>query len=283
MDNGRNHIDRTMLGTGESPDPVRLWWARRDDDRAVRSVEISGLPVRHRVEPAGLGSEQRGRDRVRRGQRRPARLAPGRATSSSRSGVATGSPTPAISSSTRTRASSWSRTGRTTRPCAGRWCAAPCGRASRCSPSRPPLAAPRCAPGCDQLVVLDLDTGEDRARCRRALTEPGLPVPGPRLQSATCTTSRSPPSRASPSSETRQDGGPAGARRPFLNSPQGLPRGGRDRRWRAGGGATARERIRGQGHQPGRPPAARGRGAAARPQAVLGRAHIGLSRSDQES
>jgi len=33
-----------MLGTGEAPDPVRLWWARRDDDRAVRSVEISGLP-----------------------------------------------------------------------------------------------------------------------------------------------------------------------------------------------------------------------------------------------
>jgi hypothetical protein len=44
MDNGRNHVDRTMLGTGEAPDPVRLWWARRDNDRAVRSVEISGLP-----------------------------------------------------------------------------------------------------------------------------------------------------------------------------------------------------------------------------------------------
>ncbi len=44
MDNGRNHTDRTMRGAGESPDPVRLWWARRDDDQAVRSVEISGLP-----------------------------------------------------------------------------------------------------------------------------------------------------------------------------------------------------------------------------------------------
>ncbi len=43
MDNGRNNTDRTMLGTGESPDAVRLWWARRDDDRVVRSVEISGL------------------------------------------------------------------------------------------------------------------------------------------------------------------------------------------------------------------------------------------------
>jgi hypothetical protein len=44
MDNGRNDTDRTMLGAGAAPDPLRLWWARRDDDRAVRSVEISGLP-----------------------------------------------------------------------------------------------------------------------------------------------------------------------------------------------------------------------------------------------
>jgi hypothetical protein len=44
MDNGRNETDRSMLGTGSSPDPVRLWWARRDDANAVRSVEISGLP-----------------------------------------------------------------------------------------------------------------------------------------------------------------------------------------------------------------------------------------------
>jgi hypothetical protein len=43
MDNGRNHVDRTMLGSGESPDPVRLWWARRDDDQAVWSTQISGL------------------------------------------------------------------------------------------------------------------------------------------------------------------------------------------------------------------------------------------------
>ncbi len=44
MDNGRNDTDRTMLGTGRSPDPLRLWWARQDDQEAVRSVEISGLP-----------------------------------------------------------------------------------------------------------------------------------------------------------------------------------------------------------------------------------------------
>jgi hypothetical protein len=44
MDNGRNDIDRTTVGTGASPDPVRLWWARRDAGTTVRSVEISGLP-----------------------------------------------------------------------------------------------------------------------------------------------------------------------------------------------------------------------------------------------
>jgi len=44
MDNGRNRVDRTMRGSGSSPDPVRLWWARRDDAGAVHSVEISGHP-----------------------------------------------------------------------------------------------------------------------------------------------------------------------------------------------------------------------------------------------
>ena len=44
MDNGRNDTDRAMLGTGSSPDPVRLWWVRHDDERSIRSVEISGLP-----------------------------------------------------------------------------------------------------------------------------------------------------------------------------------------------------------------------------------------------
>lgn len=43
MDNGRNQTDRTMLSSGCSPDPVRLWWARLDDG-ATRSLEISGLP-----------------------------------------------------------------------------------------------------------------------------------------------------------------------------------------------------------------------------------------------
>ena len=44
MDQGRNSVDWTMLGTGEASAPVRLWWARIDDPQALRSVEISGLP-----------------------------------------------------------------------------------------------------------------------------------------------------------------------------------------------------------------------------------------------
>ena len=42
IDQGRNHTDRTMLGSGECPDPVRLWWAGEDGE--ADSSEISGLP-----------------------------------------------------------------------------------------------------------------------------------------------------------------------------------------------------------------------------------------------
>ena len=52
MDNGRNATDATMLGSGSSPAPVRLWWARHDDD-ATRSVEISGLPYGTESNPPG--------------------------------------------------------------------------------------------------------------------------------------------------------------------------------------------------------------------------------------
>lgn len=44
MDNGRNETDTTMLDSGEAPSPLRLWWARRDDSAAIDSVEISGFP-----------------------------------------------------------------------------------------------------------------------------------------------------------------------------------------------------------------------------------------------
>ncbi|MDQ2699794.1 MAG: hypothetical protein M3Y23_00520 [Actinomycetota bacterium] len=44
MDQGRNSVDWSMRNTGDKADPVRLWWARLDDADDIRSVEISGLP-----------------------------------------------------------------------------------------------------------------------------------------------------------------------------------------------------------------------------------------------
>lgn len=43
MDQGQNHVDRSMLGSGDRADPVRLWWSRLDDG-TTRSLAISGLP-----------------------------------------------------------------------------------------------------------------------------------------------------------------------------------------------------------------------------------------------
>ena len=57
MDNGRNDTDRTMLGAGEQEGPVRLWWAAHDDD-AARSVEISGLPYGTESNPPGWDPER---------------------------------------------------------------------------------------------------------------------------------------------------------------------------------------------------------------------------------
>ncbi len=58
MDNGRNRTDRTMRDSGEAEDPVRLWWARRDDAAAVRSVEISGLPYGTESNPPAWDPER---------------------------------------------------------------------------------------------------------------------------------------------------------------------------------------------------------------------------------
>ena len=58
MDNGRNHVDRTMVGSGESASPVRLWWARLDDG-TTRSVEISGIPYGTESNPPAWDPERR--------------------------------------------------------------------------------------------------------------------------------------------------------------------------------------------------------------------------------
>ena len=58
MDNGRNSVDHTMLGSGADSSPVRLWWSRLDGDSA-RSVEISGLPYGTESNPPGWDPEGR--------------------------------------------------------------------------------------------------------------------------------------------------------------------------------------------------------------------------------
>jgi hypothetical protein len=58
MDNGRNRTDRTMLSSGTQADPVRLWWARLDDG-SVRSTEISGLPYGTESNPPGWDRQGR--------------------------------------------------------------------------------------------------------------------------------------------------------------------------------------------------------------------------------
>jgi hypothetical protein len=57
MDNGRNHVDRSMVGSGEAASPVRLWWARLDDG-AARSVEISGIPYGTESNPPAWDPER---------------------------------------------------------------------------------------------------------------------------------------------------------------------------------------------------------------------------------
>jgi hypothetical protein len=58
MDNGRCAPDRTVVGTGEASGPVRLWWARHDDGVA-RSAEISGLPYGTETNPPAWDPEGR--------------------------------------------------------------------------------------------------------------------------------------------------------------------------------------------------------------------------------
>jgi hypothetical protein len=58
MDNGRNTVDHTMLGSGADSSPVRLWWSRLDGD-SPRSVEISGLPYGTESNPPGWDPEGR--------------------------------------------------------------------------------------------------------------------------------------------------------------------------------------------------------------------------------
>jgi hypothetical protein len=57
MDNGANQVDRSMLSSGDHPDPMRLWWARHDDG-TVRSEPISALPFGTESNPPAWDPER---------------------------------------------------------------------------------------------------------------------------------------------------------------------------------------------------------------------------------
>ena len=165
MDNGRNHIDRTMLGTGEAPDPVRLWWARRDDDRRCARSRSAGCrtapsPTRPPGIPSGgiVVAYDAGNAVVRAWRLEGDELEP----LWRRDGFAHAGHLILYPDTRELVVGDW-------RDRAG---AAPAGRAAAaCQPVAPGArAAPRAArraslrTGSDQLVVLDLDTGEEKAR-----------------------------------------------------------------------------------------------------------------------
>ena len=179
MDNGRNHTDRTMLGSGEQASPVRLWWARRDDG-AVRSVEISGLPYGTESNPPGWDPERgivvaydAGNAVVRawrlRGRRARAAVAPRRLRPRRPPDRLPGHPRAGGPGLARREPAAAARCGPLGRALG------PAARALAPRPARLP------ATGGDQLVVLDLDSGRG---ARRASTVPSpsqaflFPAPG---------------------------------------------------------------------------------------------------------
>jgi hypothetical protein len=58
MDNGKNSVDWTMRGSGDVPSAVRLWWCRLDDENALNSVAISGLPYGTESNPPAWDPER---------------------------------------------------------------------------------------------------------------------------------------------------------------------------------------------------------------------------------
>ncbi len=162
MDNGRNATDSTMLGSAATPAPVRLWWARHDDDTA-RSVEVSGLPYGTQSNPPGwdpVGRVVVGYDAAH------AVLAAWRMTGEEleplwrREGFAHAGHLILYPDTRELVVQDWQdrplppRLRRATRPLLGALARVPAAR----------RAAVRAGRG-DRLVVLDLDTGMERAAC----------------------------------------------------------------------------------------------------------------------
>jgi hypothetical protein len=178
MDNGRNHTDRTMLGTGTAPDPVRLWWARRDDGRAVRSVEISGLPFGTESNPPAFDPERgvvvaydAGNAVLRAWRLAGDELEP----LWRRDGFAHAGHLIVHADTRELVAQDWRDVAALRTPLARRTLRAPLQALS--GSARVRRASLRT--GADQLVVLDLDTGQDKARVAVPSPSQGFLFPAP--------------------------------------------------------------------------------------------------------
>jgi hypothetical protein len=177
MDNGRNHTDRTMVGSGESSDPVRLWWARLDDG-AVRSVEISGLPYGTESNPPGWDSERKivvaydaGNAVVRAWRLQGDELEP----LWRRDHLAHAGHLILYPDTRELIVGDWRDLAAMRRPAVR-----PLTRAlGQALASSPRARRASLATGSDQLVVLDLDTGEDKARVAVPSASQGFLFPAP--------------------------------------------------------------------------------------------------------
>lgn len=178
MDNGRNDTDRTMLGTGSDPDPVRLWWARHDDPEGVRSVEISGLPHGTESNPPGWDPEGRivvaydaGNAVLRAWRMEGDELV----DLWRRDGLAHAGHLILYPDTRELVVQDWTDWAWLRRPPVRRALARPMRSASRFAAAR--RASLRS--GHDQLVVLDLDTGADKARVDVPSPSQGFLFPAP--------------------------------------------------------------------------------------------------------
>jgi hypothetical protein len=178
MDNGRNNTDRTMLGSGEQEGPVHLWWARNDDGVA-RSVEISGLPHGTESNPPAWDPDARvvvaydaGNAVLRAWRLRGDELEP----LWRRDGLAHAGHLILYPDTRELVAQDWSDTEALRRPLVRRTLRPAFQALARSAAAR----RASLATGSDQLVVLDLDTGDDKARA--AVPSPSqaflFPAPG---------------------------------------------------------------------------------------------------------
>ena len=177
MDNGRNTTDRTMLASGEQAGPVRLWWAPHDEGEA-RSVEISGRPYGTESNPPAWDPERAivvaydaGNAVVRAWHVEGDDLEP----LWRRDGLAHAGHLILYPDTRELVVGDWRDVAALRRPLPRRLLAAVGPLLARVASSR----GPSLALGHDELAVLDLDSGEEKARVAVPSPSQGFLFPAP--------------------------------------------------------------------------------------------------------